>query len=245
MSAPGDNRQRDSYSFRARTLPMFIVFVPVATVIAAWTPGVLSIATGLGGAAGVAGASFFLGQIARNVGKSRERFLWRRWGGSPTLQFLRHGDREYNQQQKRICHRALRDLGLSVPTPEEEERNPRAADEKYEACTRALIVRTRDQRRFALLFQENINYGFWRNLWAMKPFGIAVSLVSIAPCVVRAWPKGATPYAEAALVGGALDVALLLVWSFLVSPDAVRIPAKAYAERLLEACVELAQEKKS
>lgn len=244
MSLQSETRPRDSYSLRARTLPMFVVLLPVATVIAAWTPGFLSIATGLGSTVAVAGASFYLGQLSRLVGKPRERSLWRGWGGSPTVQFLRHRDREYNQQQKRSCHRMLKQMGESVPTPEEEEQNPRVADEKYEACARSLIARTRDQQRFALLFQENINYGFWRNLWALRPFGITVALVALAMCVLRAWPKGATPYAEVALVGGGIDLVLLLVWWLAVSPDAVRIPAKAYAERLLEACVELGEEKK-
>jgi hypothetical protein len=235
----------DPYGFRARTLPMFIVLVPVATVIAAWTPGVLSIATGLGGAVVLGGASYFLGQIARNVGKRRERSLWRSWGGSPAVQLLRHRDGGLHHRRKQKCHDVLRGLGESVPTAKQEESDPREADGRYEACVKALIGRTGDRTRFTLLFEENVNYGFWRNLWALKLLGVICALIAMVLCVVRAWPWGATPYEEAALVGGAIDIALLLVWWSAVSPDAVRIPAKAYAERLLEACEQLGQDKKS
>ena len=229
----------DVYSLRARTLPMFIALFPLATICAAWTPGVLSLATGAAGATVLGGASFFASQLARNAGKRREPYLWRLWGGSPTTQLLRHRDGGLNPHQKDRYHAILRRLGEVVPTAQEEREDPRAADQRYDSCTRRLISLTRKQERFPLVFKENINFGFWRNLWALKPMGVTLALLALALCAAQVWPTGPFPFAEPGLVGGGIDVAILLVWIFWVSPDAVRIPAKAYAERLLEACTEL------
>jgi len=233
----------DNYGRRARVLPMFIALFPVATVLSAWTPGIMSLASGAGGAAVLAGASFFLAQLARNAGKRREEALWKSWGGSPTVQFLRHRDSAFNQHQRARCHAVLQQLGNHVPTQNDERDDPAAADAHFAACTRDLISRTRDQERFPLVFKENVNYGFWRNLWGLKPLGLTLSLVALVLCGARLWlswrASGEIP--EPAVAGAAADVALILCWTLWVSPAAVRIPAVAYAERLLEACTELEQ----
>lgn len=235
----------DPYSRRARVFPMFIVLSPLATVVGAWTPGVLSLVTGLGGLAVTGVASFFLAQIARNAGKRREESLWRSWGGAPTVRKLRHRDKTFNRHLRARCHALLNELGEPCPTAEEESGDPRAADERYVSCTKLLISRTRDSQHFGLVFKENINYGFWRNLWALKPVGLSLALLSLALCAARLWlsweASGSIP--EPPLIGGSIDVGLILCWIFWISPEAVRVPADAYADRLIEACLELAREK--
>ena len=70
-------------------------------------------------------------------------------------------------------HKKLSELlnGTAIPTPQDEKRDPERADQVYDACVSCLIERTRDKTRFRLLFEENCNYGFRRNLWGMKPLG--------------------------------------------------------------------------
>lgn len=39
---------------------------------------------------------------------------------------------------------------------------------------------------FDLIFKENVNYGFRRNLWGMKPVEIVVAIVSVVAAMVPA-----------------------------------------------------------
>jgi hypothetical protein len=50
------------------------------------------------------------------------------------------------------------------------------AYEAYEAGARWLREHTRDTARFALLFKENINYGFQRNALGLRWIGLALAL---------------------------------------------------------------------
>src|SRR5947208_9959356 len=67
---------------------------------------------------------------------------------------------------------------VKLPTSEEEAADPEGADQRYEACVRFLRNATRDRSTFPLVFAENVNYGFRRNLWGMRSAGIACSAVS-------------------------------------------------------------------
>ena len=53
---------------------------------------------------------------------------------------------------------------ISLPSVAAGADDPVAADEAYEAVTKILIQRTRDKKRFSLLFGELINYGFRESL---------------------------------------------------------------------------------
>ena len=81
-----------------------------------------------------------------------------------------------------------------------------------------------------MLLKENINYGFCRNLLGMRPTGVATSLLGFAACVAAGLHyRSTTPWFLAIAC-----LAFLARWVFTIRPDWVRIPAVAYAERLLE-----------
>src|SRR3954454_24014593 len=76
-------------------------------------------------------------------------------------------------------------------TAEEEARDPQAADRANEAGCAWLLAQTRDRKRFALLFEENVNYGFRRNFWAIKPLALTASIVTLAASTAAiAWSLG-------------------------------------------------------
>lgn len=124
----------------------------------------------------------------------------------------------------------------------EEIASPDQADETYEACTTFLRNKTRVGEKFNLIFEENCNYGFRRNLWGMKPLGIILSILGmLAAGIVAAmsffvW-KTAIPLS--AIACGVGTFILLILWLFLFTPNWVKIPADVYAERLLDACENL------
>lgn len=233
----------DAYTWRARIIPVFVVIFPLAVAVALWAPGLALIGRLAGMVLVPFGVAMLMSQIGTDLGKRREPRLWGKWGGAPTTQLLRHGNDKANPVIRERYHKRLAALqpDLTLPTAEEEAGDAARADHAYEACVRYLITRTRDRKRFPLLFGENVNYGFRRNLWGMKPFGALFSLAGLAACGLYLrlyWESFRFVSAEGA-AGAAINLALLLFWLFWVTPSWVRIAGDAYAERLLETCEEL------
>lgn len=124
-----------------------------------------------------------------------------------------------------------------MPTQTEEEADPAAADVRYIEATGRLIGLTRDRDRFATLFAENVNYGTRRNLLGLKPMGGAVAVLTIAVVLVLLLVSSGTLADRAARYAVPLAAAILALaaWLGFVRRDWVRVPAEAYADRLVEA----------
>jgi hypothetical protein len=195
----------DAYTLRARAIPVFVVCLPALVLLGG---GVIEGAQ-LGIATGLTVTVFgaLAGQLGRDRGKALEPELWTSWGGSPT--------------QRALAHRSP------------ELADPEAANRE----TRRLIGLTRDRERFPLVLAENINYGQRRNLLGLRDAGIAVSVITmIVAAILLAFGAGDLG-TRAAHFGPGAAASLLAVafWLFVVTPGWVRVPAEAYAERLLEA----------
>lgn len=229
----------DTYGFRARVLPVYLSFSPAVLLLAAVAPDDINLP--LGGAAAIAFApiSFLLGQIGADFGKHLEKRLWREWGGPPTTRFLRHGNREFNEVTRRRVHGKLRALGLVVPTHEEQKRDERAADEYYQSCTEELIRRTRDQKKYPLVFKGLVEYGFRRNLLGLKAFGVVLAVTSLAGagwCTYADWSAAKPPVV--AVVAGLITMGLLVVWITWVKERTVKLAANRYARFIMEGALD-------
>lgn len=233
----------DAYTWRARIIPVFIVIFPLTLTVSLWAPGLALVGRLAGMFLVPFGAAMLMSQIGRDLGKRREPTLWKKWGGTPTTQLLRHKNDKANPVIRERYHRSLVALlpDLTLPTAEEEARDAARADHTYEACVRHLITKTRERKQFPLLFAENVNYGFRRNLWAMKPFGALFSFGGLAACALYFWlyRESFRLISVEAAAGAAINLALLLFWLLWVTQSWVRIAADAYADRLLETCDEL------
>jgi hypothetical protein len=176
-----------------------------------------------------------MSQLARDLGKRKEPALWKSWGGPPTSQLLRHGNNN-NKTLLRLRHKKLETLipALKAPTEHDESVDPTRCDEIYEAWTLFLIEKTRSNN---LIFKENCNYGFRRNLWGMKPIGVVTSCLGtlLVGSLLYQNYYYATPPKPITLLAGAIDVLLVVVWACWITPGWIRIAANAYAERLLAA----------
>ncbi len=230
----------DTYSFQARVLPVYLTLVPVILLIAAILPSGLKLP--LGGAAALVFVpiSFFLSQVGADFGKRLEKDLWNDWGGPPTTRYLRHGNREFNEVTRGRVHDKLRTLGLYIPTLEEQEQDGRRADQYYESCAEDLIRRTRDKNKFPLVFKGLTEYGFRRNLYGLKGFGViltVVSFVGIGWASYSAWTAMGEPPAVS-IVAGLISAGLLLAWVTWVTERTVELAANRYARYLLEAALE-------
>lgn len=231
----------DHYSWRARTIPVYITIAPIALLLAAVLPRGLDLP--LGGAAAVVFVpfAFLAGQLGADFGKRLETRLWRQWGGAPTTRFLRHSNSEFNQVTRGRVHAKLRDLGLHVPSADEEARDAQAADAHYESCTDDLIRRTRDSALYPLVFKGLTDYGFRRNLLGLKPVGLPIGMVALLGCVASAWIGWNAEEPPAVAIGSALlTLGLLLTWLVWVNEKAVSLAANRYARYLLESALEQA-----
>lgn len=186
---------------------------------------------------------FLFSQLGRDRGKKLESDLWIKWGGAPSTQVLRFRDNRINSLIKSKCHLIMSNLVDSElnPSPELEETSPETCDEIYAAWVKFLIGKTRDTKKYNLLFTENINYGFRRNSLGLKPFAISVLILLIAGTTTLNYVKFEFVNLRDldTLIALGILILPLLYWVLIVNETWVKIPAFAYAERLIESIEEV------
>lgn len=227
----------DKYSVKARWKPVLIATLPIPISVVLLFPNVkiaLSIVWAL---ASYAGCAFLLSEIARDLGKKMEERLFAKWGGKPTTALLRWRGSS-NLQWVQSLHSAIeaRNPSLSpLPSETDESVDEVKADNKYETCVAWLREHTRDRAKYALVFEENCNYGFRRNLYGLRFIGFALSTIQFLLVVVLMYVhmnKGESVDAGS-LVSAIVALSLMVMWSFLVRESWVKAAAFAYAQRLL------------
>lgn len=233
----------DTYSIKARVYPAFIVLLPTFVIAIYYITDLKVYYHYITAIISVGFMSFVLAQLGRDKGKNKENDLFKNIGGKPTTQILRHSNNHLDNITKSRYHKQLSEKldGVNIPTFEEENSNPDQADEIYNSCAKYLISKTRDTDKFNLLFKENINYGFRRNLWGMKLWGIIILLASTLLHSIIATDYysniGLKPTRDIYLY--LIFVILGLFWVFVVTKDWVKLTAFAYAERLYETLEEI------
>ncbi len=228
----------ETYDRKARLYPSLLLVSPIVAAAVAILSTKLSGLQSFGAILVGCGGAFLFTELARDAGKKGEAGLFKKWGGLPSIAIFRHRDSRLPPITKARCHKKLASLvkEAKAPSVEEELANPSAADEIYAAWSYHLRVSTRDTKKFALLFRENVSYGYRRNVWGLRPFGMAVSLASAVVCVAHSYftYQSTGKMEEVVALGGAFSVVLLALWIFRFTEEWVRIPADAYAERLIE-----------
>jgi len=219
----------DEYALRARVYPSLLASLPIpVTVLLVWPdPGLRAlwpVAVGVG-------VMFFLANYTRSRGQRLERALVAKWNGLPTTHMLRYSEIDNSVMFRRRRERLEKVFGEALPTAEEESADPTGADASYIAATRSLIARVRaDTKRFSRVHEENIHYGFRRNLLALKTIGVTVLAALTLGDVVLA----AIRFRTATVTALAIDLVLALAWLRVVNPDWVWQAGRTYAERLFE-----------
>ena len=240
----------DPYTFRARIQPALVVVLPLGFVMFALLPGHPFFVTAFFGLLGAAGGTAVVAQIGRERGRKKEPNLWKSWDGPPTTRLLRHRRLPGDPTVKCGLREQVEEwIGHPLPTQQEEEACPEWADTKYAETVTSLREATRDTSKFPLVFAENANYGFRRNLWGLRPIGAAsaVLLVFFSWTLLlltvwgRPWPDPwwnvfANPDSVAVIriAVAAANTALAGFWLFWVKPAWVKDVADVYALRLME-----------
>lgn len=240
----------DLYTFRARVQPAVIVVLPLGFLCFAVLPEYPFFVTAFFALLGAAGGTAIVAQVGRDRGRKKQAALWESWDGPPTTHLLRHrhtpGDIELAPGLRRQIEEWV---GYPLPTEEEEAADPAWADTKYEEITDTLKQATREKAEFPLVFAENVNYGFRRNLWGLKLYGapIAIALFWISWALLlltiwgRPWPEpwwdvfvSPDSVAVIRIVVAVANTAFAAFWMFWVRPSWIKVVANAYAERLME-----------
>lgn len=231
----------DRYTMSARVMPALIVLVPIGAVLAGLALGKPLTFVGLPLAAAL---SFLLGDIVRGAGRRAQDSLWEEWGGPPTTQRLRwrgSSDTDATAQLHRDVSAAT---DIDLPTQEAETSDPAAADKRYERAVRRLIdLVAANPVQHPHVQHELTTYGFRRNLYGVKPAGIATCILGLASAAAIAIVRDGD--LDAQLVPAAIpilsSIGLLAIWLLVVRPRWVRAAADDYADRLLRAAVQIAR----
>lgn len=235
----------DPYSRKARFQPVVLSLLPIVVAFVLLTPEYQTLWTNIGWLLVGCGGLTFLTQLGRGRGKVLEPTLYHAWGGKPSVVMLRHRDTKLSASTKARYRNFLERTvpGLRLATLDDERRYPEQADDSYEGATSWLLSQTRDREKFALLFEENVSYGFRRNTWGLKPSALVNGPVSIAMVLgfkSDAWAGGIVATLLAIDVSGWVSIATavthMVTFAFVIRRDWVRVAADAYARQLLASC---------
>lgn len=235
----------DPYSRRARFQPVIWSLLPILVVAMLLIPEFHGFWNMAGWLLICGGGPTLFAQLGRDRGKALEPVLYQLWDGKPSVAMLRHRDRRLSMATKGRYRDFLQRTvpGLRLASADDEKEHPEQADDGYEGATSWLLARTRDRDEFGLLFQDNINYGFRRNVWGLKPLALASGPVAIA--IVLGFESNTfamgflatlTMVGVPGWVGIATGISHLLIFVFVIRTDWVRVAADAYALQLLASC---------
>ena len=215
---------------------------PLFLTVAVWIPAVYELGVSFVSLAAACGTVVFLAHVARALGREAERALFVSWSGPPTTRWLSHGDDNLDPLTKSRYHACLtRHIdGWVAPSPTDERRDKSKADLVYGSAIRWLREQTRDRKRYPLVFEENVSYGFRRNLYGLKPIGLCLAFL----CTGANYFALKTSLSNTTTIGSGvsslvLSLAAAVCWIAVVRRTWVRDSAEGYARALLGTCDEI------
>jgi hypothetical protein len=231
-------KQFDTYSLKARVFPALIAGLPTLAllfVLVPWDhlglPHVTATAMGLV-------LVFAFADVARRTGRHMEARL----GTRATPEQWHRGNPDIAEAAKDRYRAFIAEkLKLPAPTANDERADPVRANDFYLSAGNWLREHTRDTRTYAILFGENIAYGFRRNLLGLKfialIFNALVLGVSVAILFYRLPYFAALPQIEEKMV---IIISAVILHSaymaFAVSASSVREASRAYGRQLILSC---------
>ncbi len=226
------------YSLKARVYPLIITLVPIVFIGVIYSFQLKSIYE-LFVSLGITVSLFFLlSQVGRDRGKKNESKMWKKWKGTPSTQILRFSNNIIDSHTKKRYHDFLKkETGIGIELTEEfESENLIEADRIYTSWSKYLISKSRDSKKFNLLFQENINYGFRRNLLGLKPVAITIILLLLFGSFGYSYFKSNFEFVLSVelLSAGIVLFLSLLFWLLIVNEKWIKYVAFEYAKRLME-----------
>jgi hypothetical protein len=174
---------------------------------------------------------------ARKAGKD----IYEEMGGKPSVTMMYRTDGEIDQASKDRYRKFLAEK-VEQPEPMDavEMNNPAAANAFYELAGTWLRENTRDTKKFPILFNEVVTYGFRRNLLGVKWPALGLNVVVVLICASLLWYRWPTDTSN----GMTLRIIVVLVvaavhalyFLLVVGADSVKTAARTYARQLILSC---------
>jgi hypothetical protein len=228
----------DAYVRRARFYPAVIATASafaLAAILVSWSrPGLPHvIATGA-----MAILLAVMSDVARRRGRAIEPGIIQRMGGLASITMMRYRDDNFDSAAKAAMHKFLGSkIAGDPPTPEKERADPAEADDFYRRCGDWLREHTRDTKKFGILFEENVTYGFRRNLLGLKWPALGINVAIVVFCVVMLWLRcplnTADPLTQKLLAVVAIAFMHAAYFVLLVNEAGAVQAARTYARQLL------------
>ncbi|MEJ7928105.1 hypothetical protein WG908_15240 [Sphingobium sp. AN641] len=224
----------DRYDRNARLRPALFTILPILVSVAIWYPKIWSLFGALASLLVTCGVTFLLAQLARQLGRRLEHRWTPAIGRAHTAKLLSHSDPTLPAATKSRYHAYLLSHGIVLPTIQQERRDPAKAQDQYLSAITWLLEHTRQNANKSLLLDENVAYGFRRNLRGLKSFALVILALALAANVALVWRGGwASPMLETGfMLGGGLAL-VTLIWIFCITRPFVEDASLAYAQRLL------------
>lgn len=231
----------DAYTIRARLFPAILGAAPALAalmLLISWnTLGLSTMVASLGALVLI----YALSDWARSGGKKIEPAVYQEMGGKPSVMMMFRSDGEIDGASK-DRYRALLASKIKQPPPTaaDEEQNPAAARAFYELAGTWLREHTRDTKKFPILFNELVTYGFRRNLLGMRWPALGLNAAVVVICAGLLWWRWPFDPDDGMTVRIILvfvvATAHALYFLFVVSRDSVKAAAKTYARQLILSC---------
>jgi len=234
----------DNYELKARIFPAVLTAMPFGVSFVIWYPDIIgSFESSIIFTVVILILLFSLAKVVRERGKRIQNNLLDEWGDFPTTIILKYSDDTLDVNTKKRYHRYLNSKisEIKLPTTKEQElKDPKLYNGNYRSAVRWLLEKARDHNQYPLVYQENINYGFSRNLLGMKYFGVTFSILSFFFNIFHIYWFSHFSYEELLLIKvvSSLSASLIFLgfWVFFVKKDWVTKTAWTYAEVLLSIC---------
>lgn len=228
----------DTYNLKARVFPALIAGLPSLAFLFLLVPWDHIGLSQLTAAAMGLVLLFAFADLARSTGKRVQAKL----ATGETPEQWHRGNRDVAEAAKdRYRAFVAGMLKTTAPSEAEERDDPRRADDFYRSAGTWLREHTRDVKTYALLFGENITYGYRRNLLGLKPISIGLNLVILLLCGAI-WLFKPRYFEELKY----LDEKLIIIFVaaivhtvymiFAVSAANVREASRAYGRQLILSC---------
>ena len=224
------------YEKKARLTPGLLGIAPVTITVTALGLKPIPVVAVLAGVLVTAGGTYALALLVARLGRQAQLGLWRRWGGSATLQMLQTRGSATNATQREIWRAGIaRYTGVALLSEADECAEPQQADDAINAAVgQCLPLGHGGEQGKTLVAAENAQYGFERNVYAFRWYGRATAAMCIMALVVAlVASRNVSP--SWVISGIVINTGFLLFWALAPSEARTRAASERYATQLLDA----------
>lgn len=231
----------DPYDRKARLCPALLTLLAPAIAFMLVAPNLFDQFKIMAALAITFGVLMFLSSVGRDGGKRKEPGLFKGWGGIPTTQMLMYKSSPLDKLTLDRYRKTLESniSGLKFFDATQENLDQSGAAMVCNSAVKWLREATRDPKKFHLVLADNINYGFRRNLFGIRPLAISLCLLAFTSLEIYAWfvmDGYVTRLFDHFFIAESVLIIAVLMWGFVVTDSFVKTTAFSYATTLLSAC---------